>query len=63
MKIEDLNKFTFTVKQALDRTVFYIGLSKSVLSKLNKEPTDPQRHLKSPSKIGKKYARAKTFEC
>ncbi|XP_022824365.1 uncharacterized protein LOC111354941 [Spodoptera litura] len=53
------NHFTFTVNQALDRAVYYTGLSKSVLSKIKKEPTDQQGHLKSPSKKGKKYPRVK----
>lgn len=45
------NKFTFTVNQALDRAEFYTNLSKSVLNKNKKEPTDPPRHLQKGRSI------------
>ncbi|XP_063539476.1 uncharacterized protein LOC134748611 [Cydia strobilella] len=52
-----LNKYTFTVNQALDRAAYYTGLSKRVLSNIKKEPVDAQGCLKSPSKKGRNYTR------
>ncbi|CAH2099013.1 unnamed protein product [Euphydryas editha] len=58
-----LKQLSFTLNQALDRAVFYTGLSKSMLSKIKKEPTDGQGHLNSPSRKGKKYPRDKLLDC